>query len=150
MTIDIFPTIAGIVGARLPDHTIDGKDIWPLMSGSPGAKSPHEALFFYYAGNELQAMRSGRWKLLFPHRYRSLGGRPGGVGGKPVGYETRECGLELYDLSAENSEQTDVAAQHPEQVERMQEMAEEIRKELGDDLKGMRGTGTRPPGRVES
>jgi hypothetical protein len=67
-----------------------------------------------------------------------------------VGYETRECGLELYDLSAENSEQTDVAAQHPEQVERMQEMAEEIRKELGDDLKGMRGTGTRPPGRVES
>jgi arylsulfatase A len=48
-TMDILPTIAKLAGAKLPAHRIDGKDIWPLMTGVPGAKSPHEA-FLYYRG----------------------------------------------------------------------------------------------------
>ena len=51
-TIDIFPTVARLTGAKLPEHPIDGKDIWPLVSAQPGAKSPHEAYFFYW-GREL-------------------------------------------------------------------------------------------------
>ncbi|MBA3404271.1 MAG: hypothetical protein H0U13_06280 [Gemmatimonadaceae bacterium] len=34
------------------------------MFGAAGAKSPHEA-FFYYSGNRLNAVRSGPWKLKF-------------------------------------------------------------------------------------
>ncbi|MFH0947359.1 MAG: sulfatase, partial [Planctomycetota bacterium] len=75
MTIDILPTIGGLLEADLPLHQIDGLDIWPLMSGRPGAGSPHEAFFFYYHENQLEAMRSGRWKLHFPHTYRSMSGR---------------------------------------------------------------------------
>src|SRR5205814_4960523 len=48
MTIDIFPTLAKLTGAALPKHKIDGLDIWPLISGQPNAKSPHDALYYYW------------------------------------------------------------------------------------------------------
>jgi len=61
--MDLLPTIARITGAEVPqDRIIDGKDIWPLMSGVPDAVTPHEA-FFYYWPDQLHAVRSGRWKL---------------------------------------------------------------------------------------
>ncbi len=57
--IDIYPTLAGLSGGGLPrNRALDGKDIWPLIKGEAGAKSPHQA--FYY---NLQAVRSGKWKL---------------------------------------------------------------------------------------
>jgi arylsulfatase A len=59
-SIDLLPTITALVGADLPPMRIDGKDIWPLMSGQDGATTPHD-VFYYYAGQELQAVRSGRW-----------------------------------------------------------------------------------------
>ena len=48
-TIDIFPTVARLIGAQVPtERKIDGKDIWPLMSGKPGATSPHDVFYCYY------------------------------------------------------------------------------------------------------
>ena len=38
-TIDILPTFAALIGAELPSHTIDGKDIAPLMFG-PAKRNP--------------------------------------------------------------------------------------------------------------
>lgn len=62
-TIDLLPTIARLAGAGVPDdRVIDGKDIWPLMSGTADARTPHDA-YFYYQGNQLEAVRSGNWKL---------------------------------------------------------------------------------------
>ncbi len=43
MTIDILPTVAALTGSKLPDHKIDGRNIWPLLSATDGAKNPHEA-----------------------------------------------------------------------------------------------------------
>ena len=71
--IDWFPTIAKITGCKLPDHPIDGLDIWPLLTDS-NATSPHDAFFFYFRDCELQAMRSGQWKMLFPHEVNSTEG----------------------------------------------------------------------------
>ena len=42
--------------------TVNGKDISALMRGEPGATSPHDA-FFYYMCDQLDAVRSGQWKL---------------------------------------------------------------------------------------
>ena len=78
MTIDLLPTIAGLIGAKLPERKIDGLDIWPLIAGQGGAKNPHDAYYHYYADNELQAVSSGPWKLVLPHTYRTLAGQPGG------------------------------------------------------------------------
>ena len=37
-TIDILPTIAWLTGSAHPEKTIDGKNIWPLLSGKRGGK----------------------------------------------------------------------------------------------------------------
>ena len=89
MTIDLLPTVAGLIGAELPEHKIDGKDIWPIIAGEEGAQSPHQAYYFYY-GRQLQAMRMGDWKLHFPHGYRTMAGKPGGKGGIPTGLQPGE------------------------------------------------------------
>lgn len=145
MTIDILPTVAELIGAKLPEHPIDGKSIWPLIAGEPGAQSPHDAYYFYY-GKQLQAMRMGRWKLHFPHGYRTLQGRPGGKDGKPARYSQAQIGLALFDLQNDVGETTDVKQEHPEVVAKMNKLAESIRQELGDQ--GREGTGVRPAGRL--
>lgn len=147
MTIDILPTIAGLIGAKLPDHKIDGLDIWPLMSGQEGARSPHEALHFYW-GASLEAVRSGKWKLHFPHKFRTLAGRPGGTGGIPADYETGEIGLSLFDLEKDPAETTDLAAKHPDIVRRLETLADQIRQDLGDAAKKMQGAGVRESDRL--
>jgi arylsulfatase A-like enzyme len=149
MTIDLLPTIAGLVGAKLPDNKIDGLDIWPLLAGTPGAKSPHESLWHYYADNELQAVSSGPYKLYLPHTYRTLGGRPGGASGTPVNYEQRTLTeAELYDVVSDVSETTNIAAEHPDVVERLQAVAEAARADLGDSLTKRKPTGARPVGKL--
>jgi arylsulfatase A-like enzyme len=148
MTIDILPTIARLSGADLPEHPIDGKNIWPLISGEPDAVSPHEAYYFYY-GSQLHAIRMGKWKLHFPHGYRTLSGRPGGSGGIPVDYDQAKIELALFNLDEDVGETTNVAPEHPEVVARLQRLAEAIRSELGDSSTKQRGTGVRPAGRVE-
>jgi len=149
MTIDILPTIAEIIGGTLPEHPIDGRSILPLMKGEEGARSPHDALYFYW-GRHLQAVRSGRWKLHFPHTYRTLAGRPGGKGGIPAPYSQGRTGLALYDLETDIGETTNVADQHPEIVKQLQGLADNARKELGDSATKQRGAGVRPAGRLRS
>ena len=147
MTIDVLPTLAQLIGAKPPAHALDGRDCWPLISRAPGAKNPHDAYWFYYEMNQLQAITSGdgRWKLQLPHTYRTLAGRPGGTGGIPAKYEPRKLEkAELYDLASDIGEGTDVAAQHPDIVQRLAAAAEQARAELGDALTKRTGTGTRP------
>jgi arylsulfatase A-like enzyme len=147
MTIDLLPTLAHLIGAKLPDRTIDGRDITPLLMAQSGAKSPHEAYYFYWGG-ELQAIRSGPWKLHFPHEYRSMEGQPPGSGGKPGPYKTSTIDLALFDLSADPGESRDLTAQHPEIVERLQTLAETARRDLGDTTTRRQGEGVRSPGRL--
>ena len=115
MTIDILPTISHLIGAKLPKHRIDGKNIWPLFTGDK-AKSPHKAYYFYY-GNQLQAVRAGKWKLHFPHGYRTMAGRPGGKGGIPTNYSQAKIGLSLFDLEKDIGETTDLKDRYPNIME---------------------------------
>lgn len=153
MTIDLLPTIAGRVkGAKLPAHRIDGRDVWPLLSGRPGAaRNPHESYWWYYATNELQGVSSGdgRWKLMLPHSYRTLRGRPGGTDGIPAKYEMRAVEKpELYDLRTDIGETADVSARHPDIARSLLAQAEKAREELGDSLTKRVGKGSREPGRL--
>jgi arylsulfatase A len=146
-TMDLLPTMANLAGAQLPEHKIDGKNIWPLLAAQPGAQSPCEA-FFYYQGWALEAVRSGPWKLHLPHGYRTLGGRNGGTGGTPAKYEQTKTELALYHLENDIGEQHNVAGQHPDVVERLQRLADAMRQDLGDSAKKIEGTGRRPSGKV--
>ena len=151
MTIDLLPTFAKLIGAKLPEHKIDGLDVWPLLAGEPGAKNPHESYWSYYANNELQAIFSpdGKWKLQLPHGFRTLAGRPGGKDGIPAKYENAKVDQpELYDLANDIGEKVNVASSHPAVVERLLAEAEKARAELGDALTQRKGSGVREVGKL--
>ena len=98
--MDLYPTIAGVVGADLPeDRVIDGKDIWPILSGQKGAKSPHDAFYYYYM-TQLHAVRAGKWKLHLSLEQKLV--RPG---------RRRPSKVALYDLENDPHERQNLAAQ---------------------------------------
>ena len=114
-TIDVLPTLAALTGAKVPtDRIIDGKDVSPLLLGKKGATSPHEA-YYFYRGNNLQAVRSGKWKM---HLRRK------GKGPKA------KTSVLLYDLASDVGEQRDVADKHPDVVSRLKKLAGSFDVEL--------------------
>lgn len=131
MAIDLLPTIAEFCGAPPPAQKIDGLSIAPLLTATPGARSPHEALFFHYGGQgKLEAVRAGRWKLHFPHTYRSYEGVEPGQDGFPGGYSQGKVDWALFDLEADLGERTDVKEQHPDIVARLKAIGEAHDAEL--------------------
>lgn len=145
-TIDILPTIVELAGAPRPAKKIDGVSIVSLLRGDRNA-NPRKYYYYYYGG-QLRAVRQGRWKLVFPHKYRSYSGVEPGKNGYPGAYARGECGLELYDLKNDVGERRDVSAEHPDVVERLEKIAERAREDLGDTLTGRAGKNVREPGRV--
>ena len=127
VTMDLLPTFAHLAGTQPPtDRIIDGKNIWPLISGQPNAGSPHEA-FYYYQIDQLQAVRSGKWKLHLPLKPKKR------HWGKPI----TEAPLALYDLENDIAEKNNLAQHHPNVVKRLLALAEKARSDLGDlDRKG--------------
>ena len=149
MNIDVMPTIAEVTRSQLPDRIIDGKSVWSVWTGQTD-ESPQDAYFFYYHVNELQGVRYKNWKLYFPHSFRSLNGREGGKGGLPVPYEYLKFEeVALYDLESDISETNNVVDQHPEVVNTIKVLADQMRARLGDALTDVKGTETRDPGRIE-
>jgi arylsulfatase A-like enzyme len=136
--MDLLPTFARLAGTDAPrDRIIDGKDIWPLMSGKSGAKSPHEA-FYYYQMDQLQAVRCGKWKLHLPLEQKK----------KNWGEPTPNVPLQLYDLQADIGEANNVANKHRDIVKQLLALAQKAREDLGDVDRP--GKGQRPAGWVES
>jgi arylsulfatase A-like enzyme len=145
-TIDILPTLAAITGADLPKNKIDGVNILSLMEGKKGA-APRDYYFFYY-GKELQAVRQGKWKLHFPHEYRTYKGFEPGKDGWPGKTGTGKTSLELYNLENDISETTNVADKYPKVVKRLQTLAEKAREDIGDSLTRQKGQNVRSPGKI--
>ncbi|MFA6239450.1 MAG: sulfatase [Candidatus Hydrogenedentales bacterium] len=138
-TMDLFPSIAKLAGAPIPtDRVIDGKDIAPLMTGQPGAKTPHEA-FYYYSQNQLDAVRSGDWKLRVatPLKEEQIRGLAAGE---------RELPEALYNLRTDPGEQKSVIQDHPDIAERLRGLLQIAREDLGDARTGVVGKNVRPVG----
>ena len=149
MTIDVLPTVARLAGAPLPPRPIDGLDVWPILKGERGATNPHPAYFIYYNQGDLLAVRSGDWKLFFPHTSQTLAGRPGGTNGMAARYQQLPVGTELYHLRRDPGETRNVVDAHPEVAARLTALAETARSELGDRRLQRVGAGVREPGRVD-
>jgi arylsulfatase A len=144
MTIDLLPTLAKLAGAPLStERIIDGRDMWPLLAGRSNAQPPHDALYFYW-GDELHAVRSGRWKLHLPHPYMSL--EVAGNDGSPGKYVRKEIPLSLFDLEKDAGETTNVADRNPAVVKQLLDYAERARDDLGDSLTQRVGKNVRPAG----
>jgi len=137
-TIDVLPTVLKALGVDAPtDRVIDGKDIWPLLT-SPGAASPHEAIFGMQGPN-LVTLRSGQWRLhvrspapepernenwvdprgpdgvtiMAPYEQARPSAYPGVLGGDGP------RSMMLFDIEADPAEQRDVSKQNPDVVKRL-------------------------------
>lgn len=149
MAIDVLPTIAEETKASLPEKIIDGKSVLSLLKGETG-KGPQEAYFFYYRVNELFGVRYGKWKLYFPHTYRTMNGQEPGKDGLPGDYRMIELEeIELYDVQKDVSETTNVASENPQVVAKIKLLANAMRFRLGDSLLELEGSETREAGSLE-
>ena len=144
--IDIFPTLANIVGGNLPSHKIDGVDITKIMEGKES--SPRDHFFYYYGNNNLEAVRKDNWKLLLPHSSRSYKGVLQKNNGYPGPYKRIETGLELYNLRRDPGEEYDVIKLYPEIADELMNLAENARKDMGDNLTGRKGLNLREHGKL--
>lgn len=106
---DLFPTLAELVNADQPDD-LDGISFLPTLTGQQ-TQEQHEYLYweFHERGGRL-AIRKGDWKAV---RYQVL--------------KNPDVPLELYNLSEDIGETTDLASQHPEIVKEMEDIFEQAR-----------------------
>lgn len=107
--MDLLPTFAKLAGASLPtDRTIDGKDIWPTLTGKSG--TPHEA-FSYHSANSLNAVRAGKWKLHLKD-------------GQPT---------QLCDLESDIGEKRNLIKNQQEVVDRLVGYVEAFQKDIAEN-----------------
>ena len=147
--IDLLPTFAEIAGAPLPPRKIDGVSILPLIKGEEDA-NPRGSFVYYFNKNDLEAVTDGLFKLVFPHKYNTYGAYPpgnDGLPGKMASIQMEEP--ELYDLRRDPGERFNVISEYPEELSKLSRIADEMRLDLGDDLRGVEGSGRREPGMVE-
>ncbi len=136
--IDLLPTFVALAGGQLTtDHKIDGANIAPLLFGQ--TNDPARQAHFYFNGNKLEAVRSGKWKLAVAPQSENTS-RSKDVDKKP--FEPK-----LYDLDSDIGETINVAGKNPEVVKRLQEYVSQMDTDLGVIKEGR---GVRPPGRVVS
>ncbi|VAW14340.1 Arylsulfatase [hydrothermal vent metagenome] len=134
MAIDMLPTLAAVTNLKLPEKTIDGKNVWSVLTGESD-ESQQEAYFFYYRVNELFGVRYGKWKLYFPHTYRTMSGQELGKDGVPGAYKMVDLEeIELYDVINDKSETKNVADEYPKVVAKIKLLANTMRSRLGDYL----------------
>ncbi|GEO23111.1 arylsulfatase [Cyclobacterium qasimii] len=136
-TMDFLPTFAQLSGAKVPhDRIIDGKNILPLILGDKGAETPYDVFYYYYM-DQLQAIRAGQWKLFLPlkefvvHPYF----KPG-EDNQPL----------LFNVVNDISSSHNMAAEKPEIVKRLSELAEIAKNDLGNN--GQPGVNQRSPGKM--
>ncbi len=132
--LDVLPTFVRLAGGSVPtDHPIDGQDVWPLLAGQT-QESPREAFFYFNENNRIEAVRAGPWKLaIAPQALPKAQGM------------VNHTGPRLYNLATDLGEMTDVAAQHPDVVARLQQQVQQMDADLGEKSAG---PGVRAPGQV--
>ena len=119
-SIDVFATALAAAGAPMPtDKKYDSVNLLPYLTGEKNG-APHERLF--WRNGQLRAVREGRWKLVHLPKQAP----------------------ELYDLSVDISETTDLAAKHPAEAARLSTALDAWDRELIEPV--FAGLGAERPG----
>jgi arylsulfatase len=167
MTIDLLPTFCKISNSTMPKQKIDGVDISRILFQEQLSPDKSHRPLFFYSGDELQAIRMGRWKLHFDHSFLVVNGETR-TDGKPAGfdqlspqsinnssidgiasrhgYKIEKLPVSLFDLENDPAESRNVVNDHPEITRQIKEIAAALRAQLGDRLMQVKGSEMRPAG----
>jgi arylsulfatase A len=122
--LDLLPTIAALSGAPLPGNTLDGVNIWPMLSGQQDAVQ--RDAFLYIDSVYIQAARVGPWKL-----HVSRQNTPPWVPVPDSGrWNLPLKNPELYNMRNDPEESFNVASENPQVVS-------DILARIGNLLPGM-------------
>lgn len=111
-TLDLLPTFAAMTESKLPETTLDGHDLSPvLFHGKAGPRST----MFYYHGSEVYAVRSGQFKAHFKTKTSYVGQKKAEVHEPPL----------LFHLGHDPSEEYNIASDHPEVIESIRKLRAE-------------------------
>jgi arylsulfatase len=103
---DVLPTLCDVSNIDIPAN-IDGISITPTLFGT-GQQPEHKYLYWEFSGyDQQQVVREGKWKII-----RS-------------GVDVGDPPWELYDLSADIGETHNIAAEHPDAIDRLAKYAAE-------------------------
>ena len=95
---DFMPTMAELTGEKMKTRT-DGISMLPTLLGASEKQRKHDYLYWeLYEGRPNCGVRMGKWKGIVRDRRQGMD-------------------IELYDLEADEFEEVNVAALHPEMVE---------------------------------
>jgi arylsulfatase A-like enzyme len=110
--LDVLPTLAEWTGAPLPNgRTLDGQSISAVLLGKAPRHPGHRPIYYY--NNEVcEAVRVGDWK----YREAKAGGANGITG------SGQTAAKELFNLSWDPSERTNVIAEYPEKAKELKEL----------------------------
>lgn len=113
---DILPTMAELTGQPVPKQS-DGISILPTLLGKTGEQKTHEYLYWedstIRGGIRKTAIRQGNWKGV--QKYR----------------QGKKAPMELFDLSKDLGEESNIAANHPEIVKRLEGLMTEAHRPAG-------------------
>jgi arylsulfatase A-like enzyme len=152
MNIDLFPTALALAGLAPPsDRAIDGRDLWPLLSGATD-ESPHEGLFFFNA-NAIDGVRAGRWKFYrFVNEYvwpTPLDKPNTWTGRLAIAYRHHDPRTGrtvplltsfplLYDVSSDVDESYNLVERHPDEAARLLALIESWERDFRANPRGWR------------
>ena len=106
-TLDVLPTLAQLAGASIPPgRQLDGFDVSAVLFGLASARSRRTTLYSLYGlkANRRESFRDGPWKL------------------------HHSATPELYNLADDPAESNNVAARHPDMVQRLAELTRQTRE----------------------
>jgi len=140
--MDMLPTMAPLAGAEAPtDRKIDGKNIWPLLTGNPDARSEYDAFFYYVRDSQLSAVRQGKWKLhVRAPSERWAGKLPAEA---LLAMKPTTVLPWLYDLNDDIGETKNVAKENPEVVASLTKLAKEFDRKLNEEMRPAYGAKAR-------
>jgi arylsulfatase A-like enzyme len=124
--IDLLATFAAMTGQELPNEAApDSHSVLPALLGE--SKTGREYVIQHANG---QSIRKGNWKLVpnpRPNQGRNAAARTGVQGAAQA--NRQRPGPELFDLSKDPGETTNVAAENAAVVTELRELLEKIRAE---------------------
>ena len=117
-SLDWFPTVAKITGAKLPEKELDGKDLSAVLAAA-GAPTPHPVLHRSWGGQWF--VREGDWKLV----------GNGAATLEKDGSKTPGVELFLSDFTKDVSERINLAEQYPDKTAHLKRLHEAWAKKIG-------------------
>ena len=107
--VDLLPTFADLAGAEIVgDKPLDGRSIKPLLLDAAADWPDREIVSYRFRAPGAVSVRSQRFRL--------------------------DAEGQLFDMTADPGQRTDVAAEHPEEAARLRAVAERMTVELNTEL----------------